>query len=98
MVNGFRAAILSLTEVAQQMHVHVGTVHRWVHSGVRGRRLPSVLVGGRRYVRISDLEAFLQDAPPDAPVSDDRRNRAAQQRLASFGLLPKHRRGMPESD
>ena len=98
MVDGFRAAIISLNEIAKQLRVHSSTLHRWTRTGVRGRRLPSVLVGGRRYVRISDLEAFLQDAPPDAPVSDDRRNRAAQQRLASFGLLPKHRRGMPESD
>ena len=97
MVNGFRAAILSLTEVAQQLDVHVGTVHRWVRSGVRRRRLPSVLVGGRRYVRVSDLKDFLQAAPPDAPVDADERNHAAQQRLASFGLATRHRRRGSES-
>jgi excisionase family DNA binding protein len=86
MVDEFRKSLLSITEVAKHLKVHVGTPHRWIHSGVRGRRLPSMLMGGRRYVRISDLEEFLQAPPTDTPASEDHRNRAAQQQLASFGL------------
>ena len=88
MVNGFRAAMMSLAEVSQQLHVNISTVYRWAGSGVRGRRLPSMLIGGRRYCKIADLEIFLQATPSaDTSVSDDHRNQAAQQQLASFGIV-----------
>ena len=92
MVKGFRGDVISVNDVAKQWHVHVSTVYRWAGSGVRGRRLPSMLIGGRRYVRISDLEVFIEATPPDATTSEDQRNRAAQQQLASFGLTAKQNR------
>jgi len=46
---------LSLNEVAKHLRVHVSTVHRWVSKSVRGQRLKSFLVGGRRYIAVSDL-------------------------------------------
>ena len=36
-----------------------GTFIRWVYSGVRGHRLQTELLGGKRVVRISAIEAFL---------------------------------------
>lgn len=86
MVKGFHGEVVSFNDVSKQWHVHISTVFRWATSGVRGRRLPSLLIGGRRYVKKSDLEDFFGGTPPDAPVTDGQRNHAAQQRLASFGL------------
>lgn len=48
--------------VAAHVGVHLATAWRWVLRGVRGRRLRSVLIGGRRYVLRADLAAFLGDA------------------------------------
>ncbi len=50
---------ISLSEAARKLKVHVATSRRWAHSGVRGRILPTFLVGGRRFVLTRDLEAFL---------------------------------------
>ena len=52
----------TLTEVADQVGVHVKTVQRWTLRGVRGRQLRSSLIGGRRYVLPSDLAEFLEDS------------------------------------
>ncbi len=49
---------LSLREVAEHLNVHVTTVARWVSVGVRGHRLASVLIGGRRFVLRVALEDF----------------------------------------
>ncbi|MAC55136.1 MAG: hypothetical protein CME31_21565 [Gimesia sp.] len=50
----------SINEVAHELEVHPGTVWRWTIQGVKGRRLKTVQIGGRRYVLQSDLEAFLE--------------------------------------
>lgn len=39
--------------------VHSATVWRWATSGVRGVRLHSRLVGGRRVTTEADIKAFL---------------------------------------
>ena len=57
---------LSLRAVAHEVGVHLATVWRWTLSGVRGRRLRAIRVGGRRYVLRRDLEAFLE---PDDSVT-----------------------------
>lgn len=46
-------------QVAEVVGVDVATVRRWLSTGVRGRRLPSRLIGGRRYVRTVDLAKFV---------------------------------------
>jgi len=54
--------------------VHVSTFHRWM-KGIRGRCLETTLVGGRRYVRLSQLNAFIDAIPAAAAAksSPDRR-------------------------
>lgn len=50
---------LTLTQVAKELDVAVSTTWRWVIKGVKGKKLRSRLVGGRRYVYRRDLSAFL---------------------------------------
>jgi Protein of unknown function (DUF1580) len=37
---------------------HVSTLHRWAGRGVRGRRLETVLIGGRRFTSLEALKRF----------------------------------------
>lgn len=57
----------TLKQVADLLDVHSGTVRRWTIHGVRGKRLPSFLIGGRRYVTSVDLAEFLE---PTGGASD----------------------------
>lgn len=50
---------LSLNEAARRLAVHPSSVWRWILTGTRGRKLPSIMVGARRHILVSDLEAFL---------------------------------------
>jgi len=49
-------------QVAKLVGVNLATVWRWTLHGVRGRKLRSIHVGGRRFVLAADLEEFLN--PP----------------------------------
>lgn len=83
---------LSLSQVANLLGVHVATVWRWTKHGVRGRRLQTVAIGGRRYVLQRDLDSFVQGERPD--TDDSRRQRRADSAghlLDSLGV--KDRRG-----
>jgi len=94
----FRESLISLGEAARRLHLHVGTLHRWANVGVRGRRLPSLLIGGRRYVKLCDLEEFLATPEAGSPTTDvatERRNGAAQEQLASYGLRSPRKGGAP---
>jgi hypothetical protein len=35
------------------------TIHRWTHHGVRGVRLATILVGGRRFTTRDAIEEFI---------------------------------------
>jgi hypothetical protein len=35
------------------------TMHRWAHRGIRGVRLATILVGGRRYTTREAIEEFI---------------------------------------
>ena len=62
--------------------VHISTVWRWVNRGVRGVKLESLTIGGRRYVRPEALEVFLealnrpQTAAPQPQQPTQRRREA----------------------
>ena len=61
---------LTVNQVAKRLPVHVATVWRWVLHGVRGKRLNSHLVGGRRYIYGRDLLTFLAPTPVDQSAID----------------------------
>jgi excisionase family DNA binding protein len=77
---------LTLNEVAKRLKVHTATVYRWTFQGVRGKRLPSFLIGGRRYVALSELEHFLLPQDQELSRDDSRRSKRAQERLRSYGI------------
>jgi hypothetical protein len=63
-------------QFARESGVHVATVWRWMLYGVRGKKLKSRLLGGRRVILEEDAQAFL--AQDDEPASDaDLQRRAA---------------------
>lgn len=53
---------LTMRQVAELLpgRPHIGTVTRWTQKPIRGRILPSMLCGGKRFVKRSDLERFVQ--------------------------------------
>src|SRR5437016_6201811 len=59
MTGSFIGEHYSPNQTATGLGVHSATVWRWMLRGVRGRKLASIQVGGRRYIRREDLEAFL---------------------------------------
>jgi len=78
-----------MSHAARLAKVHVATIWRWYLHGVRGRKLPTRLVGGRRYVFSADLDAFLEanDSGPRAPETNaDRRADDAGKLLDAQGV------------
>lgn len=54
-----KADRLSFGQAAAEVNVHVATIWRWALHGVKGRKLRSFLLGGRRFILRNDLDAFL---------------------------------------
>lgn len=74
---------------------HLSTLHRWRMHGVRGVKLETVLVGGRRYTSSEALQRFCQritaaDRSEPAPVRTRRQREAdirrAEAELAKAGI------------
>ncbi len=85
----YRDDLIGINDVAQQLKVHVSTLHRWCGRGVRGKKLPTCLIGGRRYIKGSDLAEFLStNQPSESSEADATRNRRAQNLLAGFSVQP----------
>jgi len=40
-------------------HPHTSTIVRWALRGVRGHRLETVVIGGRRYTSVEAIERFI---------------------------------------
>lgn len=80
---------LSIPKAARRAEVHVSTVWRWCLKGVRGRRLRSVCVGGRRFVFTDDLEDFIaagcEGDSSEPNINIDRASRAEAE-LAARGI------------
>ena len=86
MLANLQEGALTPTQVAKQLGVHVGTVHRWLYRGVRGRKLKSVLVGGRRRILDQHLSEILQLGDQTNAATNESRSKAAQRTLSSFGV------------
>jgi len=86
MVEQLAASENSPTQISKNLGLHVGTVRRWRYATVRGRKLKSVLVGGRRRILDQHLSEFLQLGNQAAATTDDSRSKAAQRTLSSFGV------------
>ena len=54
---------LSPADAAEHSGVALITIWRWLRVGVRGQTLPSVHVGGRRYIAVDELESFTRPVP-----------------------------------
>lgn len=73
---------------------HISTLHRWRLRGVRGVRLQTCLVGGRRYTTSQWLAEFIEASSiavaPEAPARRDTRReaaiRAAERELDDAGI------------
>lgn len=82
---------LSLKEAARRVRpsrpVSIPTIVRWVTSGVRGTKLESALLGGRRVTTEAALGRFLKrlngDAVAPSPAPD--RAAAAERELIARG-------------
>lgn len=78
------ATRLQPSEVAARCGVHVSTIWRWISVGVHGARLRAIRIGGRRFVQVDDLQAFLaaiQDAAPHQHSSPSEASMVASQKL-----------------
>lgn len=67
---------------------HAATCWRWAQVGVRGVRLRTTVVGGRRYTSQSDVDEFLAalNQPRDAAAVDSKASLRAADKLASMGF------------
>jgi hypothetical protein len=70
---------LTMAQAARLLKVHRATTWRWALRGARGRRLRTVLIGGRRWVLKADLLEFL-NADGDRDVDTDHERHAAVER------------------
>ena len=87
---------MTVNQLARREGVHCATPWRWMQHGVRGVRLRSIRVGGRRYITEADwlefaaaLNADLTDAPQTPPRSESRRRKdsdAARDALRRAGI------------
>lgn len=85
---------LTLSRLASENGVNVATVWRWCTRGVRGVKLESLAVGGRRYTSAEAFERFLaatnpeSTSTPPAPTPHQRRKaiEAAEKELAKAGI------------
>lgn len=83
---------LTPTEAAQLLGVNVCTVWRWMLSGARGRKLSSLIYGGRRFISRGDLDLFLAQDSPRVTHSDAdylRRAEDAGRQLDGMGVTAK---------
>ena len=78
--------LISVTELAKSLKVNVATVYRWILYGVRGRKLPSLLIGGRRFVDEDDFEQFIGAKQDIKDPSVQSRWESAKRELSQLGV------------
>lgn len=85
---------LTLSQLARSQGVNTATVWRWATKGVRGVKLESLTVGGRRVTSAEAFERFIAEtnpeatATPPAPTPHQRRKaiEAAERELQEAGI------------
>lgn len=72
-----QADYLSLSQAAKTLpgRPHVSTLHRWRLNGVRGVKLQTCLVGGRRYTKPEWLADFIDATSQAGGAQSPRTNR-----------------------
>lgn len=74
--------------------VHISCLHRWRLHGLRGVRLETCLIGGRRYTSREALERFsaattaAAERRPQPARTPNQRRRAIEQAEREMGLPP----------
>ncbi len=73
--------LLSLKDAANLVpgRCHISTIHRWRLSGVRGIRLCTSMIGGRRRVTRRQLEEFFKAISQAGEVAAPMRNDSLRQ-------------------
>jgi hypothetical protein len=87
--------LLSLAEAAKKLpgRPAVSTLHRWRLHGIRGVRLVTCMVGGRRFVSTDAIEQFIAETTAAAdgqplPVRTPRHRERAIQQAEAKVLAP----------
>jgi Protein of unknown function (DUF1580). len=98
MIDLDREELLSISAAARQCpgRPHVATVWRWAETGVKGIRLETVQVGGRRFTSAEAIRRFIERTtaaavgpaaePPRTPAARQRAIAAAKAELAKAGI------------
>lgn len=68
--------LIAICEIPRRLprRIHLSTCHRWYKRGVRGRKLETVLVGGRRFTSAQALVRFVEaisnrESDPQLPTT-----------------------------
>lgn len=88
--------LLTVPQAAQRLpgQPHISSLHRWRSHGVRGVKLETVLIGGRRFTSVEALERFAARTTAAAegqplPIrSSKERERAIQRAEKGLGITP----------
>lgn len=63
---------------------HIATVWRWMQRGVRGVKLETILIGGKRFTSAEAIQRFIEDSTAAAdgrPVPKAKRTRDRQRAI-----------------
>jgi hypothetical protein len=93
MADFFREELLSLAEASRVLpnRPHVSTLWRWSLRGIKGVRLKTLIVGGRRYTTAAFLIEFTtrlsadrETVPVASPLRDEQKAHAARRAASTF--------------
>lgn len=94
---------LTLQQAAKRLpgRRHISSVFRYAHKGVRGIRLETIVVGGRRYTSVEALDRFIiattaaadgKPAPARTAKHRQRAVEAAERELDRAGITDRPKR------
>lgn len=97
MIDTAKEILLSFSDLSSRLprRPHTSTLHRWRLRGVRGVKLETILIGGRRYTSHEALERFFAattaaasgETPPiRTPKQRDRAVAEAERELHEAGI------------